>query len=221
MPYAGRQVPWGSLDSATLYCHYSLMPDDDRYTLTELADVAGVTPRTVRYYLGQGLLPAVGQSGPGVRYGSGHLARLRVIRRLQVEHLPLAEIRRRLQALDEAAIFDLAGSEPTPPTDSALDYLRSVLAGGGSRSGDIPQSASKKGYLRALAGPGLQSSAAPSAPAAPATPASAPIERSQWERIVLAQDIELHLRRPLSRSHNKQVDRLVTIARELLEEDQP
>ena len=171
------------------------MPDDDRYTLTELADVAGVTPRTIRYYLGQGLLPAVGQSGPGVRYGSGHLARLRVIRRLQVEHLPLAEIRRRLQALDEAAIFDLAGSEPTPPTDSALDYLRSVLTG-----------------------PGLQSSAAPSAPAAPA---GAPIERSQWERIVLAPDIELHLRRPLSRSHNKQVDRLVTIARELLEEDQP
>jgi len=191
------------------------MPDDDRYSLTELADVAAVTPRTIRYYLGQGLLPAVGQSGPGVRYGPGHLARLRIIRRLQVEHLPLAEIRRRLEGLDEAAILELAGSEPTPPTDSALDYLRSVLAGGGSRSGDIPQSASKKGYLRALAAPGLQSSAAL------AEPASAPIERSQWERIVLAQDIELHLRRPLSRLHNKQVDRLVTIARELLEEDQP
>lgn len=191
------------------------MPDDDRYTLTELADVAGVTPRTIRYYLGQGLLPAVGQSGPGVRYGPGHLARLLVIRRLQVEHLPLAEIRRRLEALDEATIVELAGSEPTPPTDSALDYLRSVLAGGGSGSGDIPQSASKTGYLRAVAAPGLQSSAAPAAPA------SGPIERSQWERIVLAPDIELHLRRPLSRSHNKQVERLVTIARELLEEDQP
>ena len=41
------------------------MSDDDRYSLTELADLAGVTPRTVRYYLAQGLLPAVGQSGPG------------------------------------------------------------------------------------------------------------------------------------------------------------
>ena len=30
------------------------MPDDERYTLTELADLAGVTPRTVRYYIGQG-----------------------------------------------------------------------------------------------------------------------------------------------------------------------
>ena len=32
-------------------------------------------------------------------------------------------------------------------------------------------------------------------------------------------DIELHIRRPLSRQQNKQVDRLIAIARELLEED--
>ena len=44
------------------------MPDDERYSLTELADLAGVTPRTVRYYLAQGLLPAVGQTGPGSKY---------------------------------------------------------------------------------------------------------------------------------------------------------
>ena len=55
---------------------------------------------TVRYYLAQGLLPAVGQTGPGSKYTDGHLARLRVIRRLQAEHLPLAEIRRRLETLD-------------------------------------------------------------------------------------------------------------------------
>ena len=65
-------------------------------------------------------------------------------------------------------------------------------------------------------------------PAAAAAPAPGPPEatvrpgdRSQWERIVLAPDIELHIRRPLPRAQNKQVDRLVTIARELLEEDRP
>ena len=41
------------------------MPDDERYSLTELADLAGVTPRTVRYYLAQGLLPAVGPDRAG------------------------------------------------------------------------------------------------------------------------------------------------------------
>ena len=44
-------------------------------------------------------------------------------------------------------------------------------------------------------------------------------DRSQWERIVLAPDIELHVRRPLSRIQNKRVDRLLTIAREILEEE--
>src|SRR6186713_3190387 len=105
------------------------MPDDDRYSLTELADLAGVTPRTVRYYLAQGLLPAVGQTGPGSKYGEGHLARLRLIRRLQAEHLPLAEIRRRLAQLSDTDIEELAVADaPAPPSDSALDYLRTVLA---------------------------------------------------------------------------------------------
>ena len=94
----------GCIDSGTFYCQYSPVPDDDRYSLTELADLAGVTPRTVRYYLAQGLLPAVGQSGPGSKYGEGHLARLRLIRRLQAEHLPLAEIRRRLAGLTDSDI---------------------------------------------------------------------------------------------------------------------
>ena len=106
------------------------MPDDERYSLTELADLAGVTPRTVRYYLAQGLLPAVGQTGPGSKYDDGHLARLRVIRRLQAEHLPLAEIRRRLETLDDEEIRELVDAgEPPPPTDTALEYLRTVLGG--------------------------------------------------------------------------------------------
>ncbi|MEP6638922.1 MAG: MerR family transcriptional regulator [Chloroflexota bacterium] len=176
------------------------MPDRDRYSLTELADLAGVTPRTVRYYLAQGLLPAVGQTGPGSKYDADHLARLRLIRRLQVEHLPLAEIRHRLETLDEDEIRALAGSEgPVAPPGTALEYLRGVLGDhDGGRGPAMPVAAHT----------------APD-PAAPA------IERSQWERVVLAPDVELHIRRPLSRAQNKGVDRLVTIARELLEEDRP
>src|SRR6476646_7155502 len=113
------------LDSDTLHWQDNAMPDDARYSLNELADLAGVTPRTVRYYLAQGLLPAVGQSGPGAKYDDRHLARLRLIRRLQNEHLPLAEIRRRLDGLGEDEIRELAGTTgPEPPSDSALEYLR-------------------------------------------------------------------------------------------------
>ena len=123
------------IDSVTFYCHDVPVPDDDRYSLTELADLAGVTPRTVRYYLAQGLLPAVGQTGPGSKYGEGHLTRLRLIRRLQAEHLPLAEIRRRLEGLTETDIRTLVATEvPEPPAGSALDYLRSVLGGDTERT---------------------------------------------------------------------------------------
>jgi len=62
----------------------------------------------------------------------------------------------------------------------------------------------------------------PSAPA-PASDAEPPtttmLERSQWERIALGADVELHIRRPLTRTQQKGIDRLVTIARELLEEE--
>ena len=122
----GREVLTVQRDTGKI----ASMPDDERYSLTELADLGGVTPRTVRYYLAQGLLPSVGSSGPGSKYDPGHLARLRLIRRLQAEHLPLAEIRRRLEALTDDEIAGLAGqAEPPPPSDSALDYLRSVLDG--------------------------------------------------------------------------------------------
>ena len=218
------------------------MSDEPRYSLTELADLGGVTPRTVRYYLGQGLLPAVGPSGPGSKYGATHLARLRLIRRLQAEHLPLAEIRRRLDDLDEAAIRDLAAQErPSRPQDSALDYLRGVLgpsvrsrstaAPAASAAAPAPASAATPEpagrVLMAHAPAGAASSAdavgevlALTAPVddAPTPPV---IERSQWDRIAIGPDVEIHIRRPLARAQQKGIDRLVAIARELLEEERP
>ena len=98
------------LDSVTSYCHDRPMPDEP-YSLTDLVRLAGVTPRTVRYYVAQGLLPSPEQAGPSTRYGEGHLARLRLIRRLQRDHLPLAEIRARLDGLDEQQILDAAGAD--------------------------------------------------------------------------------------------------------------
>lgn len=200
-----------------LYC-YAMTDVQPRYTLTELADLAGVTPRTVRFYLSQGLLPSPGATGPGVKYGEEHLDRLRLIRRLQREHLPLAEIRSRLSGLDGSEVAqavqlaDESGTEPVDPADTALDYVRRLLSPG-------YQSASTLARMTMAAeapAPAYASGPRPSSPAPPPTPS---IERSQWERIALTPDIELHVRRPLSRPQSRKVDRLVSIARELLEED--
>jgi DNA-binding transcriptional MerR regulator len=196
------------------------MPPDTepRYSLTELADLASVTPRTIRYYITQGLLRGPASSGPGAKYDDTDLARLRLIKRLQAEHQPLAEIRTQLDALGDAAIVALQDEVPAPPPDSALDYIRRITRG--------PRTAESPAMYR------MQSYAdAPPAPTAPAAPAPAPsmappgpvqdvrLERSQWERIDLAPDVELHIRRPLARATAKRVDRLIAIARDLLEED--
>ena len=90
------------------------MPDDP-HSLADLARLADVTPRTVRYYVAQGLLPSPDAAGPATRYGEGHLARLRLIRRLQRDHLPLSEIRGRLEQLDDAGVASaLAAADAVP-----------------------------------------------------------------------------------------------------------
>lgn len=190
-------------------------------SLADLARLADVTPRTIRYYISQGLLAAPTGSGQAARYGEGHLARLRLIRRLQREHLPLAEIRARLVGLSDEDVRLSVAEEteaPRPPTDSATDYIRRVLAAGSTPA--APAAPARSLLLRAS--PHMASEAAASfAPSAPSPPpvADAEPDRSTWERVALTPDVELHLRRPLDRQTNKRVDRLIRIARELLEED--
>lgn len=232
------------------------MTSDPRYTIGDLAALAGATPRTVRYYVAQGLLPAPAGAGAGAHYTDAHLARLRLIRRLQRQHLPLSEIRQRLASLADAEIAALvAEEEPPAPPDSALDYLRTVL--GSSAAPTSPTTATPPMPMRPMQAPSVVPqpappgpSAAPSEPAAlaarplsrlmrapsfaeaPAPPASTEVSpagdeagetshRSQWDRIGLTPNIELHVRRPLGRLENKRVERLITIARQILKEDQP
>lgn len=189
------------------------------YSLTDLAKIADVTPRTIRYYIEQGLLPSPTQVGPNARYTEAHLDRLRLIKKLQAAHLPLADIRGQLRGLGEDEIATMLASvaaEQTPR--SAIDYVRRVL-----REPPIDDQATY--YSRPASASMPAPASMPAAPsAALAAPARAPEpsvepDRSQWERISLHPDVELHIRRPLGRIKNKRVDRLISIARQLLEEE--
>jgi DNA-binding transcriptional MerR regulator len=180
------------------------MPTD--YTLNDLARLAGTSQRTVRYYISSGLLPPPAGAGPAARYSELHLDRLRLIKRLQSGHLPLAEIRRRLEALPEDQIAAAADALEPSIADSALDYVSSLLHRS-EPSFAIPVPA------KSLAPPPV-----PEPPGSASTASSEP-ERAHWERISLDPDIEIHIRRPLSRLQNKRVERLISIARQLLEED--
>ena len=86
----------------------------ETYRLPELADAAGVTPRTVRYYIAQGLLNSPGRLGASTRYGREHLDRLQLIRTLQDQGLSLAEIRDRLDPRPPSMLADTAWAPLEP-----------------------------------------------------------------------------------------------------------
>ncbi|MGK3991563.1 helix-turn-helix domain-containing protein [Sorangium sp. So ce136] len=130
------------------------------YKLDDLAGEAGVAPRTVRYYVQRGLLPAPEFRGKDTAYGREHLARLRAIKALQQAHWPLEEIQARL-----------AGA--------GVDEIERIAAGA------LPPAAAPAAITRG-AGPG-------EAPAPPPQAAGAP-RGERWERVEIADGVELHVR---------------------------
>lgn len=85
------------------------------WKLTELAKEAGVSPRTVRYYVQRGLLPAPPFKGPDTVYGEEHLLRLKAIRALQAKFLPLDAIQVELMRLSPEELRALVDAAPPSP----------------------------------------------------------------------------------------------------------
>jgi len=97
---------------------------------------------------------------------------------------------------------------------SAVDYVRTVPG------------TSARGTREVLARQPLPSSpGSVSPPPTAAVPmASLPeprpaADRAQWERISLTRDVEVHVRRPLSREDNRRVDKLLEQARAIFREE--
>lgn len=111
-------------------------PDGPRYHLQELASLAGVTVRTVRFYLSKGLLPQPFGRGPGRHYGEKHLWSLRAVQYYRGLGSDLASIKQLLEGrsgrsatpeqVEDGAIAGLApgaiwlrGGKTTPPGTAA------------------------------------------------------------------------------------------------------
>lgn len=75
-------------------------PAPPRFTTRDLAVLSGVSERTVRYYVGEGLLPPPASRGRGANFDEGHLTRLRLIRVMQQAGNDLETIREYLGQLD-------------------------------------------------------------------------------------------------------------------------
>lgn len=98
--------------------------------LDELARRAGVASTTVRLYQNRGLLPGPRLAGRTGYYGEAHLARLRLIGRLQEQGFSLAGIGRLLETWEQGRdLGDLVGVE------QQLDALLDRRPGAGPGAG--------------------------------------------------------------------------------------
>ena len=151
--------------------------------MAQLAGRAGLAPRTVRYYVQRGLLPAPVFRGADTTYNEDHLLRLKAIRRLQERFLPLDAIQVELQRLSPDGIRALAEGGDAPPLAAAPRAHQ-----GDNRARDSGASAPEPTR---------------------ATVADAPA----WERWQLAPGLELHVSQAADARSRSLADKLRDIAK--------
>lgn len=106
---------------------------NDQMRIGDLAERAGVTPRTVRYYESIGLLPPAQREGHGQHsYTEKTLARLQKIDQLKKLGLSLDEI---------GDVIDLYFTDPSgiQPKQKILAILRQHLAEANEKIGSLQQ----------------------------------------------------------------------------------
>lgn len=202
------------------------MTQPDTFDIHDLSEHSAIRVRTIRYYVAQGLLPPPEGRGPSALYHLSHLNRLLLIRRLQEAHLPLAAIRSHLEELDDEAVqtalaqeIELAAAPDQVLREEAPETMRCRETAPPMDPEAIPLRAeSAKDYAQRLLG-GEQSPAAAVVQRALSRPRSETRSgkptRSTWERLSLSEDIELHIRRPLTRSEQRRLDQLLDHAADI------
>jgi DNA-binding transcriptional MerR regulator len=194
-------------------------------TLEDLSNITGLTLRTLRFYMQEGILQGPDTHGKNARYSQKHLDQLELIQRLKNLHVPLQEIRHLLNNITPQEITRLrkyqeklqptlnedksvyAMEPPTyQPSESALGYIRSLE--------------NKWSKYQIISEPRIDlSRSTPPSPASSAIPDS--IHYSQfdnqetWSRIVIEDGIELNIRQPIELEEQEKLVKLVEYARDL------
>lgn len=197
--------------------------DERQYTLQELATDAGVSVRTIRYYIGEGLLPTPAGAGPQSHYTQSHLNRLRAIGLLKDRYLPLKEIRKALSGLDDEQIdrmiTDLDGSEALDEPNALQDqpFL-------------MPESAATSAHINETPAPKYDALSYIDLALEQQRPGRDRVRRSiredravpnaeaeTWRKIEVVEGIELLVRNDLYRRRRDRVDWLVDWARKVVD----
>jgi len=211
--------------------------DDERYSLQELAEAAGVSPRTVRYYISEGLLPPPVQAGARSFYSRPQLDRLLLIGLLKDAFLPLKEIRRRLAALgdnelrealeeaqragthDKEAAVELASTSwaPPEPVQEAMPFAAAPRQIRESRDDALDYINRVLGEHKAPRPPIVPSRPRPQP--LPPLPHRPPSPDRTWRRLPIGDDAELVVSDELYHRRKERIDALITWAERMLTQD--
>lgn len=186
--------------------------DEQReYSIGELADAAGVSSRTIRYYVSEGLLPPPVGAGPNSRYTDQHRRQLEIIGRLKAQYLPLKEIRRRL--IGHGSPLQTAPSSAAPSADAEPRPFPVMSR----RSREIAET---RAYH-------LNIAAADAASPMPSEPAESMVAYSMalptlpdpdrpWRRVAISDEAELLITEDQYRRNQDKIDWLIQWAKKVL-----
>jgi DNA-binding transcriptional MerR regulator len=126
------------------------MMTNPTYAIGDLAELGGITRRTVRYYVQEGLIPPPLGRGRGRHYTESHLERLLEVKALQEKGLSLEAIRTHFQARSEPPVQYLA-VDNAPAASASMDYSPPT-----PESSAAPLATSRSSWTRIEIAPGLE-----------------------------------------------------------------
>lgn len=179
------------------------MQEELHLSIEELAEQTDIPVRTIRYYISEGLLPGPEGRGKAAAYGEEHLLRLRLIRLLSLQHMPLAEMYHLLKRTSMAEMrallakeeHHLQETEVETPQPSPQDYIAGLLKKAQGVQSELSQSYfTQPAPLRKL------------------REASQPPLEETWRRWELAPGVELHVKAGAEEQHRYLIERICKIA---------
>lgn len=190
---------------------------EKHYSIEELAGLVDLPVRTIRYYISEGLLAGPGARGKAALYGEEHLLRLRLIRLLSRQYVPLVEMRNRLAPLSVDEIRTLLAneeehtnqSEQTIPAPSEGYVARLLRKARSEQPGSLSRS---PGYMPGQSRDANKVLEVPPSPPIPAPASNLKPEAKMWQRWELRPGIELHIRADSEHQHHSLLERLFKVA---------
>ncbi len=202
------------------------------YSISELSELTGIPVRTIRSYIQQGLIPRPRSLGRGATYSSTALDRLFAIKAYrEVDGNSFEEIRAKFLTLSQDEITEKADpyrrstqSGTAGDNASALDYLTQLRnAMGGEWTGEVASSGTPKSSTSVASLSEISSTDSPidralerMAGLASSGPTRRSTKSDPWIKLVVNQDIELHIREAAVGADLGKYELLVDYIREAL-----